>query len=1130
MVKESTVELADESQRELIVRELDRNIIVEAAAGTGKTTCMVDRMVALLESGTCENVRTLAAVTFTRKAAAELRSRFRLRLEEAARDSSEAVDENLGRALAGVEQCFIGTIHSFCARLLRERPVEAGVDIDFREIDEAADGRLRSEAWAQYTSRLYTSDPGEILGEMERYGIQPGELESAFMRFAEYPDVDKWPLGKVEEDLPGAAEALEEMKQYAAHMRALDARLPDDTGNDTLIDKYRRLPRVISHYPAEELSRPARFMEVMSLFNQGAKQVQKEWMKNGAFTREEAKAEVARWEGFRESVARPLADAWLEKRYELVLRVMFAAREVYDEARRERGVLNFQDLLMKAAGLLRENPNVREYFSKRFTHVLVDEFQDTDPIQAEMLLLLTAGEVKEKKWRNCTPRPGSLFVVGDPKQSIYRFRRADIVIFNEVKRIICEDGLEARLSVNFRSVGDIIEWVNRVFEPNGEDDEGSGKAIVRFPSRGSEESPGYVPLEKGRAGGSEGDLSGAYSLVVPEEYSNKPTVIAYEADRIARTIRDMVDSGVSVPRTGREVEAGKPPAAGYDDFMILTRKLENLAEHSRRLRRYGIPHMVTGGSALNRVAELKLLHTCLRAVARPDDPVALVAALRSELFGVSDAALYDFKVAGGRFSLGATVPPGLEPEDAEAIGETFAALKRYSGWLERLPPVAAIERVVEDSGLMALAAAGPGGDVEAGSLSKALEVLRGAREGAWTTGGVVECLGELVEMEESYDGISARPGERPAVRVMNLHKAKGLEAPVVFLADPYGESDHDVELHVDRSGGKVLGYMAIDRRSKGGWGSTPLARPAGWDALAEKEKRFTRAEGLRLRYVATTRAAAAMVITEKAKGNRHNPWKYFEPYIPAGREMPDPGGQEPPLVSLNTISPDEVRLAGEAISGRLEAMKVPTYDVRAAKEYALQTNLRGDTPVAHRKTMTGMPGAAEDDGEHGALWGTVIHVLLQVAIGNPEADLEDVARAALAENGLDVRLAGEAARTASTVVESGIWDRALRSRRWFAEVPFEVLLEEDVNLDVPTVLRGSIDLIFEEEDGWVLVDYKTDMVEGAGTARLAEKYAPQVRLYAEAWERCTGETVKETALYFVRPGELVTVPRSANPP
>ena len=383
-----------------------------------------------------------------------------------------------------------------------------------------------------------------------------------------------------------------------------------------------------------------------------------------------------------------------------------------------------------------------------------------------------------------------------------------------------------------------------------------------------------------------------------------------------------------------------------------------------------------------------------------------------------------------------------------------------------------------------------------------------------------------MEMEESYDGISARPGERPAVRVMNLHKAKGLEAPVVFLADPYGESDHDVELHVDRSGGKVLGYMAIDKRSRSGWGSTPLARPAGWEALAEKEKRFTGAEELRLRYVAATRAAAAMVITEKVKGNRYNPWKYFEPYIPEGREMPDPGGQEPPPVSLSTVSPDEVRLAGEAISGRLKAMVVPTYDVRGAKEYAL--TLRGDTPVALRKTMAGTQGAAEDEGEHGILWGTVIHVLFQVAMGNPEADLEEVARAALVENGLEVRLAGEAAGTVRSVMDSEIWRRALRSDRRFTEVPFRVLLEEGT--PVPIVLRGSIDLIFEEEDGWVLVDYKTDIVEGAGTARLAEKYAPQVRLYAEAWERCTGETVKETALYFVRPGELVAVPRSANPP
>ncbi|MCG2795411.1 MAG: UvrD-helicase domain-containing protein, partial [Actinomycetia bacterium] len=269
--------LPDAGQRELVRKELDRNIMVEAAAGTGKTTCMIDRMVALLDCGRCEDIRTLAAVTFTRKASAELRSGFQVRLEKAARDSSGDREENLGRALAGVEQCFIGTIHSFCARLLRERPVEAGVDIAFEDIDEAADARLRSEAWAEYTSGLYVRDPGGILDGLERYGMHLGDLEGAFIRFAEYPDVDEWPLGEVEADLPGVSEALREMEEYVAHMRALAPLLPDDTGNDTLIDEYRRLPRVLAHCTPEQLQQPARFMEVLSRFNRGVTLVQKVW-------------------------------------------------------------------------------------------------------------------------------------------------------------------------------------------------------------------------------------------------------------------------------------------------------------------------------------------------------------------------------------------------------------------------------------------------------------------------------------------------------------------------------------------------------------------------------------------------------------------------------------------------------------------------------------------------------------------------------------------------------------------------------------------------------------------------------------------------------------------------------------
>ena len=389
--------------------------------------------------------------------------------------------------------------------------------------------------------------------------------------------------------------------------------------------------------------------------------------------------------------------------------------------------------MIKAAGLLRDKPHVRTYFRDRFRFLLVDEFQDTDPVQAEVMMLLTATDPKETEWRKCVPRPGSLFVVGDPKQSIYRFRRADIVTYNEVKSMIRRgdgkggegEGLLLELSVNFRTTRAIIEWVNQVFEPeNAEPEQSSGK-LNRFPREDSDESPGYVPLRPGRLEGSDGKLSGLYVLSIPEEWSNKDEAAEYEADRIARTIRDAIDSGMTP-----------------DDFMIVTFKRRHLSLYARKLQDLGIPNQVSGGTTLNEVSELRLLYLCLQAVVYPDNPVCLVAALRSELFGVSDTALYSLKKAGGRFSYSEAVPEeGLREADAEAFRDAFGRLRRYARWLARLPVPTALEKMVADLGLMALAGSRPGGDVEAGSLAKAIEILRDAQSRMWTSEQVVERAG-----------------------------------------------------------------------------------------------------------------------------------------------------------------------------------------------------------------------------------------------------------------------------------------------------------------------------------------------------------------------------------------------------
>jgi ATP-dependent helicase/nuclease subunit A len=1112
----------DQVERDRITDDLARNMLVEAAAGTGKTTSIVERMVALLAGGKCGSIRNLAAVTFTRKAAAELRGRFQIRLERAVRETEGSERERLERALANIEQGFIGTIHSFCARLLRERPVEANVDLAFEEIDEDVDRRLRTEAWDEFAAWLLVEDVDGLQEGLDRLGLRLEDLEDTFMRFADFPDVEEWPVPDEGRNEPDLTDAREELHRYLAHMRRLGPDLPAESGTDSLIRDFKRLPRIISHYG--DLGKPSRLVEVLSLFDKNGKLTQKEWMRDGRFSRDDARQEGARWEQFRAGVVQPALCAWHEYCYPSILAIMFRAREVYDHLRAERGLLNFQDLLIKAAGLLREKPHVRRYFCDRFEFLLVDEFQDTDPVQAEVMMLLTATDPKETEWRKCAPRPGSLFVVGDPKQSIYRFRRADIVTYNEVKTMIRrgegpgKEGIVVRLSTNFRTVGSVIQWVNDVFSPKDGPADDSSAANLRFPREDTDASPAYVSLETGRVGGGKGRLEGTYLLSIPEGCGNTEEAVEYEADFIARTIRHAIDAGISVARTERELAEGKSEGAGPGDFLVVTFRRRHLSLYAHKLQDLGIPHKVSGGSALNEVGELKLLHLCLKAVVSPDDPVALVAVLRSELFGVSDRALYAFRKAGGAFSFREAVPAGLGGDNTEALQDAFERLGRYARWLRRMPDLAAIEKITADLGLMALAGSRPGGDVEVGSLAKAIEILRAAQNETWTSEQIVGHLGQLVNLEATHDGISARSGEGPHVRIMNLHKVKGLEAPVVFLADPSGEHDHGVQLHIDRSADRVLGYMAVYGRKRG-YQFPLLAHPDRWEHFQEKERTFVEAETLRLRYVAATRAGSAMIVTQRpSRGlNRKNPWKTFAPYLREETLLPDPGPQRAPAGTRTPLAQAEVNEARSRLEDRLVEAMVPTFDVQPAKKYALASMGQGtpeETGTAPAEGPVSSGLESFEDGEHGVEWGTVIHTLLQVATENPEGDLQGLARTALVEQGLDASLAEMAAETVSAVMKADIWQRAMASRRRFAEVPFEILLEREAA--VPVLVRGSIDLVFEESDGWVIVDYKTDSVPGGKPDALVDKYAPQVRLYAQSWERITGEKVKEMGLYFSR--------------
>ncbi len=689
----------DQAARDLITRDLDRNLLVEAAAGTGKTTSLVGRMISLIREGRCK-IDKLAAVTFTRKAAAELRGRFQLALENAARQATGTEQERLTRAVDHIESAFLGTIHSFCGRLLRERPVEAGVDPEFIELDDEQDAELRRRAWSEHVARLI--DEGDpLVATLEDLGVDILTLLSTFERFADFPDVALWPVDKI--DLPEAAPLIGAVREYARHMEALAPALPDDFGNDKLMPYYRRVPRLVRQ---ADLSRPGDLYALLEPFVKSTPSVvQKNWPGGKA----QAKAEQDAWNQFAQTHAIGYIEASRAFRYKHVLAALRPAVKVYDRLRREAGGLNFQDLLLLAARMLRDNPPIRRYFRGRFTHLLVDEFQDTDPIQAEVMLLLTADDAHERNWRRCKPVSGSLFVVGDPKQSIYRFRRADIVTYNEVKhKIAATGGVVVSLTANFRTTAPLLEWLNETF-------------AKRFPAEATEVAPAHAPFLAGRVDDKPGDFAGLYLLDAAG--TNREEILGHECAVVARTIRHALSAERTALRSRRESDM--PEVARASDFLIVTRNTKNLSRYARELEALGVPHQVTGGTSLNELEELRLLCTCLRASARPDDPVALVAALRSALFGISDAALYAFKRSGGRFSFHSKIPEdGVSRDDREAIKDAFDRLQLYYRWLGLLPPAASVEKIAAHLGLFGRAVAGPGGDVRAGSLAKVVELVR----------------------------------------------------------------------------------------------------------------------------------------------------------------------------------------------------------------------------------------------------------------------------------------------------------------------------------------------------------------------------------------------------------------------
>ncbi len=1070
--------LPDNPIRELILNDLNTNIMVEAAAGTGKTTSIVGRMVNLIARGKCE-IDNLAAVTFTRKAAAELRERFQTKMRhEITSDRPADEVKRLRGSIDRIEYAFVGTFHSFCSMLLRERPIECDVEPEFREIDEAEDARLREQSWQIFLNDLYSKQDNR-LDRIQELGLKTSDLKNCFNCYVEFLDIQDWPHWPPD---PIDIEALKaNVLSYVEDMRLLAPTFPRERGTDEMMNRYEQIVRATDNSDWRIVSE---FFNVLELFDSSSiKTTQKCWNDKNL-----AKAERDRFRRMRESVVLPALDWWYGHRYEFVVNLLEQSRSIYNRLRRASGGLDFQDLLLRTAESLKAQPNLRRYFQRRFSHLLVDEFQDTDPIQAEVLAYLTSENHEETTWQDCVPKKGSLFLVGDPKQSIYRFRRADIVTYQQVRAIYERTGGRIlTLSTNFRSSDVIRNWINQTFDS-------------LFANINPKYSPSAVDLELGRTDASTGELSGVYRLPVPQDLSQADAV-AFESDCIARYIKNAIAAKKTLSRTQRELDQGKTETVEPGDFLIVSRNKTHLHAYSEALDRYGINNEVTGSNAFQNIAELGIMLDCLRAIDDPTNPVPYVSVLRGELFGFGDADLYELRSFGGRFSYAAPLPEGL-PEPIRARYENVNhRFSNYRRWLRCMPFTSAFANIASDLGILARCSTNMEGDIVAGGFLKAVEWVRSESWNFDSTNDVITYLENII-CESETDSCSVLPTSGSRVRIMNLHKVKGLEAPVVFLACTSGVWNHEPHLHVDRTKETPRGYLAIEKTT-GKWPRQkrrPIAIPSDWEHFKAEEKAFEDAEEIRLLYVATTRAACQLVVSQAlGSKDKKSHWKPLHDFIGNLPELDVPRSAN--LIKETTLVPPKATLtqSRRRIQESWQSTGQPSYAVVAAKSSAM-------------KEASSRP-AWRTSGDYGTEWGSAIHALLEIRLRQPDRKLDPVALRLADQFDLGVGRTAEMISTVDSVVASRIWLRAERSPNIYTEIPFETASGQS---PIPTITRGVIDLCFEEADGWVIVDYKTDDIQAADIESATAFYRPQLLSYAEFWQSITGHVVIETGLLFTK--------------
>jgi ATP-dependent helicase/nuclease subunit A len=1072
--------VADQDARERIRDALDESLCIEAGAGTGKTTALVDRVVNVLRTGRA-TVDQIAVITFTDAAAAELSSRIRESLERAfAAEADGPTRENIRRALAGLYRAHVETIHAFATTLLRERPVEAGLDPAFEVAQGLAAQLAFDAAYSDFQTGLLDGSVPEVAVALSR-GFGVAEIRTLTAVIDENRALLPLQLvAPVAADVDGFVALY---RSRADEIRTLLAPAARDDGAstqmETIVDVAGKLAEAASDPDWRDRAvLAAPWLSMVA----GA---QKHWDDIAGCRRtkeifvELRKATEAIQEAMRsEAICRLIPH--VER---------FVARR--EGERRREGSADFDDLLNWARALLLTSPEAREYFRRRFPVLLVDEFQDTDPVQAEIAILIASDEEPlPGEVLGLEPRPGGLTVVGDPKQSIYRFRGADISVYDAVREGALK-GDPPQLVQNFRSTTAVIKWVNEAFDRVLEKSEGVQPAYEAL-----------VPTGRGLADESR-------SIVVlraaPADTADEARVL--EGCLIAGAIRRAIDERWAVRDEATQIE--RP--ARFGDVAILFPTRTGLDDFEAALRSQGIPYRVQGGRGFFSRQEILDLSNMLAAIDDPADAVSLVATLRSSVFACTDEEIYLHVVRNRRLDFRA--PTEGSPD---SVAEAFAELLHLHRLRTRTSLARLVREAVQRTRLIEVALTGWDGRQAAANVAKLVEQARAFSAGGG--GGLRAFARWLTDQRGARDTEDAGVSEATddAVRLITMHASKGLEFPIVALANLGASQSTRTEPVADREHhGLELGISANNHKFQ-----TPGFKEA-WKA----EKVQLQAEELRLLYVAATRARDRLIIPVSHKGGLSAKLAALDPSLPRdgdpletpadGRVLLDPAllpaprdDEPPPPAAPSAVDVDRALAERTAWIAARDSARAS-----AREELAVFPATRDE---GDRSLSAVMIGADDEplivsEGPPAPI-GDAMHRVLELIDLRDPREIEQRVAAVCALAGLagHEEQLGELVRAC---LASPVVARLRAAARSWAEVPYTTRVADGY-------ATGRIDVVFEEDGELVVIDWKSDAVAPSGIEAAGESHRGQGEAYTRALEASTGLIVREVVWVFPRaPGE-----------